>query len=897
MLPPSLAADSPAAVPALRVNWQAHPLAVPVEDVRFAWRQESEPPTGDQRAYRIRVTDAASGKVAWDSGRRESIGTTGIRYAGPPLEPGRRYAWSVETWHAGGTSTFRSSWFETTPQAADWKARWIAMEEGDRGDTAPLLRRGFALNRPVQSARVHVAGIGYHELYVNGQRSGDAVLDPAQTDYERRVLFVTHDVTPLLHPGENVLGVILGDGWYAQDKVWTPDFKYGPPSLRLQLCLRFADRTSETISTDGSWRCARGPTLSNNVHAGEIYDARQERPGWSTPGHDDADWMPVAEVPGPKGEMVPQQLPPVREMGILPPVSMAEVRPGTWVYDFGQNLAGWCRLRVRGTAGTSIRLQFAEELDPAGLLDHASTGVEHTKVIQTDVYTCRGDGEETWAPRFCYHGFRYVELTVPEGTLSEPPTPQTLEAVVVHSSLPPAGRFTCSDALLNRIHEMALWTQVDNLHGVPTDCPIREKCGWLGDAHVVAEMTLYNFDSAAFWEKYLGDIRTTSDRAEASVRYNGGHGELSEEFKPSGIPSMIAPGRRGCGIATADWGAAVAIIPWQLWCFTGDAAPLREMFLPMRQFIDYIGTLAREDIVPFGLGDWCSPQHPDNLTPIPLISTFFYWQTLQIAADTAEVLGEPADELAERADRVRARFIEHFYDAGRHTFGSQTADALALAHRLHPETETAALAASLAQEVEARDFHFTTGMFGLSVLFGALADHGYEGHAHRLLTRTTPPSFGDLLSRGATTIWEQWPTGDERGGHRYSLNHPMNGAVDAFFYRHVGGIRPDATHPGFRHFTLRPQLIREPSNAGVAFESVRGRITSEWTRDGDRFQWRVRIPPTSRATLWVPVGDAASLRVNGEPAEDAPTATPATGALRRVMIELNAGQHGLSSVL
>lgn len=895
MFPPILANGSPAALLVLRVNGQASPLAVPVNDLRFAWRGPAHPSPGSQQAYRLVVKNARGG-LTWDSGRVNSAQVAGVPYEGPPLETRRRYEWSVETWHEGGEHReLGPASFETAPGAKDWRAKWIAMDEAARGDHAPLLRKSFELSRPVTRARVHVAGIGYHETYVNGRRAGDALLEPAQTDYERRVFFVSHDVTAALQRGENVVGVMLGDGWYAQDKVWTPDFKYGPPSLRLQLEVTFADESVQTIVSDDTWRCATGPILSNNVYAGEVYDARQERPGWAAPGYGDDDWTGAIGIPGPGGEMTPQQILSIRSTGTLSPVSLEKPEDGTCVYDFGQNVAGWCRLLVRAERGTAVRLRFAEELDPRGMLDPTSTGVAATKVIQTDVYTCRGEGVETWSPRFCYHGFRYAELSVPEGRLLEPPTMETLEAVVVHTALAPAGSFACSDERLNRIHEMALWTQVDNLHGIPTDCPIREKCGWLGDAHVVAEMTLYNFDAATFWQKYLGDILTTSDRAEPSVRHNEGHGVLSEAFKPAGIPSMIAPGRRACGIATADWGAAVAIIPWQVWCFTGDRAPLRQMLPAMRRFVDYVATLARDEIVPFSLGDWCSPHHPDNLTPIPLIGTFFYWQSLQIAADAARVCGEEADDLADRAVRIRRRFIEHFYDSSAHTFDTQTADALALAHGLYPEGEAAALAASLARDVEERNFHFTTGMFGLAVLFGALADHYYEGHAHRLLTQTTAPSFGHMLSLGATTIWERWPTAADRPGHTYSLNHPMNGAVDAFFFRHVGGLRPDTAHPGFERFFLRPQLIRELSSARVVFESVRGRIESDWACDGEGFTWNVLVPPTSRATLYVPTADAASIRLNGEPVEAHPAPVPPVpGGLARFMLPVRPGRHRLT---
>jgi alpha-L-rhamnosidase len=584
-------------------------------------------------------------------------------------------------------------------------------------------------------------------------------------------MYVVYDVTSSLRSGANAVGVILGDGWYNQTAVneakygWG-DVVYGKPRLLLQLEVDLAGGSHTTVVTDSTWQAATSPVLSNNVYAGETYDARLERPGWSTAGSDNTYWEPVGIVDPPGGVLVSQKIPPVKRIKKVAPVGMTNPKPGVFVFDMGQNFAGWARLKVQANYGTTIQLRFAETIHENGMIDPASTGVGAIHVVQTDRYTCRGGGTEVWEPSFTYHGFRYVEMTGFPGT----PPLDALEGIVVHTAVEQTGSFECSDEMLNRIWQTSLWTQLSNLHSVPEDCPAREKCGWLGDAHVTVEMTMYNFDMAQFWTKYVGDIETN-------------------RRSRSGIVEDIAPGRRQEPGTHPDWGSAFILIPWYMYLYYGDTAVLSEHYDGMAEFLDHMGGLAKDYIVSDGYGDWCPPggARPKE-TPVALTSTAYYFYDTIVMVNIANILGKKADveRYVQLASSIRKAYIDRFYDAGRKSFGSQTGDCLSLYLGLVPEGDEAAVAEDLVRDiVERHDTHHSTGIMGSRYLYWALGEYGRGDLAYALLHNTTYPSYGYLFSLGATTFWESW---DKNGG---SLNHPMQGGFTAWLYHGIGGINPD----------------------------------------------------------------------------------------------------------
>ena len=635
---------------------------------------------------------------------------------------------------------------------ASSSAKWIGMADDLRGKAAPLLRRCFAVEQTVKSACLSIFGLGYYEAWINGRRVGDHVLDPAQTDYEKRCFYVKYDVSQHLGLCGNTIGVMLGYGFFNQDINWFGEEpSYGAPRLWVELEILLENGERHLVVTDETWKCATAAVVRNNVYAGECYDARLEIPGWASPDFNDANWKQASLVPSPGGVLEEQTMPPIKKIEEIQPLSITKHQPGEYVVDMGQNFAGWARIRVQAPTGTEIRLKFAEAVFPDGRIDTASTGPWVTTVEQTDTYICNGKGVEIWEPRFTYHGFRYVEVTGWPGKLET----NDITGIVVNTALPQAGAFECSDARINQLHRMVLWTHRSNIHSIPEDCPARERCGWLGDANMVCEYSIYNFQSMTFWEKYLDDIETT--RA------------LND-----GLPAVIAPGKRATRRpATPDWMAAFIQIPWYLYVYYGDKETLERHWDGMRTVIEYYGKKAEDWILSGGYGDWCDPKNSTSptYTKEAVTTTMWFWNCSWVMAQIADLLGHKndADRYHEWEARIREAFQTRFYDRVNHTFGSQTADAMALHFQLVPSGEKTAIVSSLVKDIqETHAGHHTVGIMGLRFLFEALTHNGHGNTALAIMHQNTYPSFGDLIKRGATTLWEYWgePEVDKTDGPR-----------------------------------------------------------------------------------------------------------------------------------
>jgi alpha-L-rhamnosidase len=729
--------------------------------------------------------------------------------------------------------------------------QWIA---ADGEISAPLFRRVFQVAGLVERASLSICGLGYHEAWINGERVGDHVLDPAQTDYEERVFFVRHEVTEMIREGENALGVVLGNGWYNQDRVWShqdamydpenpesglPKFStglsYGAPRLMAELELVYADGRREVVRADSNWRFTSGPITDNNIYAGEVYDARLEVAGWAEPGFDDVHWQPAEAMAAPGGELEEQHLPPMRRIEERDPVGISKMDSGHVVVDFGQNLSGWARICIEAEAGTEVSFCFAETIFPDGSIDTASTGVFATEVEQIDRYTCRGGGTEVWEPRFTYHGFRYVEVAGWPGELKA----EEITAVVVHTDLPEVGAFECSDDRLNQLHRMALWTHRSNIHGIPEDCPARERCGWLGDANVVAEYSLWNYDAKSFWEKFLGDIETS----------RAGN---------KGIPCNIAPGKRGAGAdATPDWAATLIMLPWYVYLYSGDTSVLSNHWKGMQALMAHYMAQSVDGCLDGGYGDWFDPGGDAccSHTAPALTTTLWFHQCATVMARTAGLLGavELQQTYSEWMERIRLGAIHRFYDPVRGTFGSQTADVMALQFDWMDATEQPRVFARLLEDIERRDQHFNVGIMGMRYLFEVLSRGGQGALAMTLLHQNTYPSFGDLIQQGATTLWEYWgePEHDVREGTR-SLSHPMMGGYDNWFYNTLAGIQIDPEQPGFKHFFLTPHPIPGLDWVRCHHDTPLGRIESAWRIEEGEFIWSITVPHGATATAKLP---------------------------------------------
>jgi alpha-L-rhamnosidase len=793
----------------LRCEHVDTPLAVHRARPRLSWIA-----TERQRTWRVLASSRPQVETGdlWDSGTRQGDENLVI-YAGKPLFSRQQIWWKV---CCNGTWSAAVRFEMGLLSRGDWSAKWI--ESPDSSCRAPEFTKHFHLPRRPGCARAYICGLGYYTLTINGKEVGDHVLDPAQTDYDRRALYVAYNVSEYLSDGGNIISILLGCGFYAQDRVWG-GMSYGRPKLIFQL--HFDNHPP--IVSDASWETRGSSILENNVYAGETKDLFRS-PLLAPKG------VPSIEVPWPTRSLEPQLMPPIRRTATLDPVAIKRIND-VYIFDFGQNFAGWTKLTVRDApGGAPIRMRSAEDVHPDGSLDTASTGVFATKVEQIDTYVPRGGGTETYEPRFTYHGFRYVEVS----GLKQEPTPETLKGIVAHSDLERIGTFECSDPMLNRIYEMAIWTLRSNLHGIPTDCPAREKCGWLGDAHISCEFALNTFDIAPLYDKYLHDIKTS---------WRGGR------------PGDVAPGKRGTEPnGHLDWGLAVVFLPWHMWLYRGDDAILLDHYESMRQFMVSAMETAKDGIFANGYGDWCPPGSVEpTLTPPALTTTAWLAHAARVMTMVANRSGR-ADDAAyfeEVAKRSLAAFNRVFFTQD--PYGSQCGDAMALALDLCPRDRMERVAAALKHDVvDVHKVHHTTGIFGSRFLHAMLARHGHGDVTLALLRQTTYPSIGDLLRRGATTFWECWGEAelDKKWGAR-SKNHPMQAALVAWFYQGLGGINPDPQQPGFKHVIIRPDFLAL-DHVKVRHDSRFGPISNEWRRIAGAIEMTVTLPANVSATVHLP---------------------------------------------
>ncbi len=879
------AATATATVAELRTDYIDRPLGLENPRPHFSWMIVSKGRDVRQAAYRIQVAaDAgalASGPWLWDSGRVASSRSFDVTYDGPPLASRQRCAWRVSLWLEGGDRPIVSaaSWWEMgLLSPADWRADWVAapLPAGADGKTplpAALLRRGFTVSgRPV-AARLYVTALGGYEAHINGQRVGDAKLAPESTDFRKRALYQIHDVTALIRPGDNVLGAMLGDGWYASAFAWKNTRNtFGPPPnrLRAQLELTFADGRREVVVSDGAWKAGASPIISSEIYNGEIYDARREQPGWAAAGFDDHAWTPAVVAQAPAVALSAQVAPPIRETQRLRPIAVATLAPGVHVYDFGQNFAGWARLKVKGPAGTEVKLRFSEILKADGNIDTAN--LRGAKA--SDTYTLRGGGVETYEPYFTYHGFRYVELT---GYPGKPPK-DALEAVVAHSDCAMTGSLAISSPLIDRLWRNAVWSQRSNLFGIPTDCPQRdERLGWMGDAQVFWNAASYTMDVDAFTRRFMGDVR-------AAQTPGGGFPDVTP-FE------LIWDGSPG-------WADAGVILPWTLYRQYGDTGVITENWEAMTRWLKHIGD-ANPDLIwrkkrGIDYGDWLAPDavNPkDPTTPKDLIATAFWAYDAALMAEMAQAIGRMTE--AQAYAKLRADIGQAFVKAFVRPDGgvgndSQTSHVLALRFGLVPDDLRAASAQRLVADIEKRGGRLSTGFLGTPYILDALADTGHQDVAITLLLQTAFPSWGYMISKGATSMWERW-NGDTGDVAMNSYNHYAYGAVVGFLYRRLAGIDP-AT-PGFEEVVVRPLDDPRLPHGGGTYRSVKGTISTAWRRDPNgAFELDLTLPANVLARVHLPARSGQDLFQGGRRVDAAKVLREEGG----LSIQVGSGAHSFA---
>lgn len=875
------------------------PGVVDVLQPRFSWINIGTPGIRgeEQKAWEIRVASSEEdleNPDLWDSGKQRSDRSTRVIYEGKPLSSGQECWWQVRVWDQKGSV---SGWSETGKWRMgllnhdDWQAKWIGApwqgEEAlsvpgrrggddtsmDFGPPAPLLRKSFKVGKEVVSAVAYVTGLGYFELYLNGMKVGDDVLVPNQTNYGKRpglpdagiplpddfrdykVMYLAYDVTEQLKSGENVIGGILGNGFYNPAMHW--DEAYGSPRFLCQLELTYTDGTRQLVVSDESWKASRSPILMNMIFYGEAYDARLEQPGWCSEGFDDSEWEQVVLRKAPEGRMVAHTANTDKVTERLNPVSIEQLGEGHYFVDFGTEISGWVRLNdVEGPEGQKIHMEFNANLYSG----------ENT-------YTFKGGGPESYAPRFNWFVFSGVEITNWPGELK----PGELTAEAVNTYIEPSATFETSNPLFNQINTIWRRSQTDNMHGgIASDCPHRERSPYTGDGQIACTTVLHNFDAKNFYYKWIQDIYG------AQIEKTG--------YVPNG-----APWQPGCGGGVA-WGAAICVMPWQYYVHYGSMDMLEDNYEGMKGYVRYMQTWVDEDGIMysqrtgrdgsvlkwFNLGEWVPP---GDLIPDEMVHTFYLWYCAWITANTAEILGmdDEAVDYYEIAEKTRNAFMKRFYDPEKGSYGDAGGNILALKMGV-PDEQYDRVVAALKEGLMANNGHLDTGIIGTRFFFEVLAENGLNALAYEAMNKKTEPSYGHWIELGSTTTRERW---DEGGSH----NHPMFGGGLVWFYRNLAGMQADPREPGYRHIIFKPQPVDELEYVTYSNVTPYGEGAITWRNGENGFVMEVSVPVSCHATVYVPSDDPSQITEGGTAAKKAQGVTFREMQGGYAVFEVESGQY------
>ena len=864
----------------LRCEYLNNPLGVDVSQPRLSWKLESTPTAQRgqmQSAYRILVAESKAALAAehgdlWDSGKIASDRNILITYAGKSLVSRQFCWWKLRIWDQNDKV---SNWSEPAQwsmgllQQNDWKARWIGINGGDQTRPndphtrlpARMLRREFEAPKQIRRATVYASGLGFFDLYLNGARVGDHLMDPALTNYSKLILYVTFDVTRQLREGKNAVGAVLGNGRFfatrAGDKTPVIFANYGYPRLLLQLEIEYTDGTRSTVVSDENWKAtADGPTRTNNEYDGEEYDARKEMPGWDRAGFDDASWQKAHLMESPGGKLHAQMVEPTKDTQVINAVSIQEPKPGTYIVDFGQSFYGHVRLHASAPKGTTVTMREAYSVNPNGSLRTA----DNRSALATDVYSFKGQGVETWSPRFRGQGFRRVEVTGLPGKVSA----DQFDGIVVENSLDSVGTFECSIPLVNQIYRNVRWGQRIFLrNGVPLDPDRDERQPWVGDPAKDSEGEAFNFNVAAYYQKWIHD--NFLDQAP-----DGQQGDVAPQYWAFFHPGDIA------------WPSVVTIIPDWMYSFYGDRRILEADYEPMKKWVDYVARQLKPDntIDTSTYGDWCDTESMDGkgkdhgATSLPLIGTAYCYLNAKLMARTADRLGKTADEqrYSELAAKIRDGFNKRFFNSqtAQYESATQTSYVLPLAFGMVPEESRPRVIENLANDIMVAHHGYTTvGLVGMQWLMEVLTESGHTDAALSIATRTERPSWGYMIAHGATTIWERYDMNTRDPGMNSEALLIQTGDVVTWFYQALAGINYDPEHPGFKYIVMHPRVVPGLTYAKGTLDSPQGKIVSDWRTQGGEFDWKIVVPPNATATVYLPASDQKSVRESGRSAENA----------------------------
>lgn len=886
----------------LRCEYRADPLGIDITNPRLSWTLESSQRGQKQTAYQVLVASSPEqleknrGDL-WNSEKVQSSETTAIKYAGTPLTSEQDCFWKVRVWDKQGNPSgwsLPAKWSMGLLKPQDWQAQWIGFDpagvleqtvETDSGKLtlppARYLRQDCKLAaKRIKKARLYTTALGIYQLFINGQCISKDYFSPGWTDYTKRIYYRTYDITNLLQEGgNNTIGAILADGWYAGYIGYKVVRNHYGQNLRLlcQINIEYEDGTTQMIATDPDWKASLGPIAQADFLHGEVYDARKEMPGWNTPDFDDSDWQAVAVGSHEVQPIVQAAVSePVIVFKEIKPVSIAEPIPGHYVFDMGQNFAGVVRLSVKGKAGQVLKLRHAERLNADGTI--------YTKNLRSalaaDTYICKGGKEEIWQPYFTFHGFQYVELT----GLDSKPRLDTITGLALSSDTPTTGTFECSDAMVNKLQSNAVWTQRANFIDIPTDCPQRdERMGWTGDAQVYINTACYQNDVHAFFTKWLVD--------------------LMDAQRDDGQFPMVAPLKVAGDDGGPAWADAGIICPWVIYRMYGDKQILETHYDAMKKFISFYKNRSTDELLPpeefHCFGDWLNVE---DETPKDVVFMGYFGYSTKLMADIADVLGKTDDsaEYRQLFDRIKQVFKKAYITPdGKIKGDTQTAYVMAIAHDLLDDQMQKLAAEHLVRRIKERNWHLSTGFIGTKDLMLVLAKIGRNDIAYRLLHNDTFPSWGFSIKHGATSIWERWNGWTPEDGFfnpsMNSFSHYPFGAVCQWMFENIGGIQTDG--PAFKHMILKPQPGGKLTWAKTSYQSIRGLIRSDWKIDGTAFHCQVTVPVNTTATLYLPAADKNAVRESGKSLSDADGILSISYRDKTMVIELGSGDYSFESSL
>lgn len=862
----------------LRCEMLGNPVGIDVESPRVSWRISSQERGVTQLSYQIIVAsslqklNANEGDV-WNSGNVKSGRSQWITYAGKRLESNKRYYWKVKSVTNAGETAWSepAQWSMGLLSENDWDGYWIGMDKASPWDSetqfsrlsARYLRKEFKVEKKLKQATVHIAGLGMYELYLNGKKVGDRVLAPAPTDYRKTVLYNSFDVTGLVNENKNAIGVTLGNGrFYTMRQAYKP-YKianFGYPKVRLVLILEYTDGTKEVVGSDVSWKMtADGPIRSNNEYDGEEYDARKEHKGWSEAGFNESTWFAAQRVSVPSGTLRAQMTPGMKVVELVKPVSVKELSGKKYILDMGQNMVGWVRMKVKGQAGDTVRLRFAETLQPDGQL--YVENLRDAKV--TDTYILKGNTDEEWAPRFVFHGFRYVEVTGYPGELSA----DNFVGEVVNDEMENLGAFECSNPIINQVLKNAFWGIRGNYKGMPVDCPQRnERQPWLGDRAVGSLGESYIFENGQLYSKWMDDIR--------------------EAQREDGCIPDVAPAYWNYYSDNMTWPSVFLLSSDMIYSQFGNIRPIEKNYDAMKKWMDHMRKeyMTEDYIVTRDkYGDWCVPpeslelihsRDPKRQTSGELIATAYYYKMLKLMSKFAGLQNKTADvqEYDVLAAKINTAFNKRFFRQDSLFYGNNTATAnlLPLAFGMVPEAVAAKVEKNVISKIlDDNNGHICTGLIGSQWLMRELCNMGRADVAYLLASNDTYPSWGYMAAKGATTIWELW-NGNTASPKMNSGNHVMLlGDLIPFCYQNLAGIKSDSEQAGFKQLVMKPDFgIQELSHVDASYTTPYGKVTSSWKKNLSHLVWDITIPANSSAIVYLP-SDKSQIKEGNLPAAKA----------------------------